>query len=74
MTYSAWHAAIDTLPEKRDIETVDQQIAKAHVLALAAIAQELNHLNVAESPLAERLLVALEGKAESASGVPFRAR
>ena len=54
-----WHDAFEKLPDAREAETVDQKIAHAQVLALLAIAQELNHLNQGSTPLGEAILDAL---------------
>lgn len=66
MGYSAWDDAVDTLPrgDEEKYETTDQKIAHAQVLALLAIAQELNHFNVAESPMGEAVAAALEAVTE----------
>ena len=60
MTWSDWHAAHDALPREKDLETIDQKLAYAQVLATLAVAQEINHFSVGESGLGESLAKAAE--------------
>ena len=72
-TSNMWYSALDALPKESELETVDQRIAHATVIALLSISQELNGFVLGESPLGERLMEAFE-KPSSSWGVPRRIR
>lgn len=55
-----WYSALDALPKESELETVDQRIAYAQVIALLSISQEINGFVLGESPLAEKLSDALD--------------
>ncbi len=54
-----WQAAVETLPNKKELQTVDQKIAYANVLALLAIGQELSAANAGETPFTEAAIAVL---------------
>lgn len=66
-TREMWHSAVDALPKESELETIDQRIAYANVIALLSISQEINGFVLGESPLAEKLMDRLS-KARSGRG------
>lgn len=58
-TSNMWYSALDALPKESELETVDQKIAYANVIALLSISQEINGFVLGESPLAEQISDAL---------------
>lgn len=72
-TSNMWYSALDVLPKESELETVDQRIAYASVIALLSISQELNGFVLGESPLAERIMEVLPKKTPD-GGVPQRIR
>jgi hypothetical protein len=61
-----WQEAVDVLPEKHELTSVQQRIAYAHVCALLSIGQELSRVNENESPFTEYVTSALGAIAEAA--------
>lgn len=51
-----WNMAFDALPREKELDTVDQRIAHANVLALLAIGQHLSRINEGESRFAEAIV------------------
>lgn len=66
-TANMWYSALDALPKESELETVDQKIAYANVIALLSISQEINGFVLGESPLAEQISGALD-KVTNTSG------
>lgn len=67
-TANMWYSALDALPKEADLETVDQKIAYANVIALLSISQEINGFVLGESPLAEQISDALEAMTRGSQG------
>ncbi|MFD4111604.1 hypothetical protein ACFWWU_36435 [Streptomyces sp. NPDC058650] len=59
-TSNMWWSATDALPKESELETVEQKLAYAQVLALLSISQEINGFVLGESPLGEKLSHALD--------------
>lgn len=59
-TSNMWYSALDVLPKESELETVDQRIAYAQVVALLSISQEINGFVLGESPLGEKIAGALD--------------
>jgi hypothetical protein len=60
-----WHEAVDALPQKNELTSVEQKIAYANVCALLSIGQELSRLNENESPFTEYITSAVGAIAET---------
>lgn len=69
MSSNDWIAAHDALPREKDLETIDQKLAYAQVLATLAVAQEINHFAVGESGLGESLSKAADAISASHESV-----
>lgn len=48
--------AFDALPKEYELETVDQRIAHANVLAILAVGQHLSRINEGESTFSEAVV------------------
>lgn len=70
-TSNMWNAALDALPMESEVETVDQKIAYANVVALLSISQELNSFVLGEAPLASQISDALEKATKAKKGTAW---
>ena len=67
-TANMWYSALDALPKEAELDTVDQKIAYAKVIALLSISQELNGFALGESPLAGQISDALDAVTRGLQG------
>lgn len=74
VTSNMWYSALDALPRESELETVDQRIEYAKVVALLSISQEINGFVLGESPLGEKFMEFLRQPEPKEPTLPRRIR